>query len=221
MKKCFSFFLIFLTALPLSVNAQVKPAQVEQAIPQSKPISSRDVFPPLPPSSFCTKEELIGIWKLIMIYEVPSGREIELYTQRPLQYFVFEPDSRYGEYTSILNAVTLREVRDSVIENQRQIQQYSLNKSGMVFFYKDSTPVDSLACFLVAKTTPPFAKGQLLMMPSEKSARGRMVKVYQKMYIELETPPAVVFETGGDEGLGDIMGEVPPDTKTEGKEKGQ
>ena len=199
MKKYFSFLLLFFTLLPLSVNAQVKPAQGEQAIPETKPISSRGVFPPLPPSNFCTKEDLIGIWKLIMIYEVPSGREIELYTQKPLQYFVFEADSRYGEYTSILSATTLKEVRDSVIENQRQIQQYSLNKSGMVFFYKDSTPVDSLACFLVAKTTPPFAKGQLLMMPSEKSARGRMVKIYQKMFIELEIPPAVVFETG-DEG---------------------
>lgn len=212
MKKYFSFLLLFFTLLPLSVNAQVKPAQGEQAIPEIKPISSRGVFPPLPPSNFCTKEDLIGIWKLIMIYEVPSGREIELYTQKPLQYFVFEADSRYGEYTSILSATTLKEVRDSVIENQRQIQQYSLNKSGMVFFYKDSTPVDSLACFLVAKTTPPFAKGQLLMMPSEKSARGRMVKIYQKMFIELEIPPAVVFETG-DEGLGDTMGEVPPDAK--------
>lgn len=202
MKKSFSFFLLFFTVLPLfKINAQTaaKPVDLEKALAEIKPTNSRDVFPVLPPSEFCTKEDLIGIWKLLMVYEVPSGHEIELYTRRPLQYYVFEADSRYGEYTNILNAITLKDMRDSVILNQRYIQQYSLNKTGMIFFYKDSSPIDSLACFIVAKTTPPFAKGQMLLMPSVKSAKGRMVKVYQKLFMEFEIPPAVVFKTNDDE----------------------
>jgi|GEM_PF-2811582 len=200
MKMLFSVFLLLFSILPLfSVNAQVvRSAQTEQVAIESKPTSSRDVFPTLPPSAFCKKEDLIGIWKLVMLYEVPSGREIEIYTQRPLQYYVFEADSRYGEYVSILSAATLKEVHDSVMKGQRQILQYSLNKSGMVFFYKDGTAVDRLACFIVAKTNPPFAKGQLLLMPSEKSARGRLVKIYQKRFMELEIPPAVVFKSDDD-----------------------
>lgn len=218
MKKLFSFFLLFLTALPLfPANAQkLKPApDIEKVIAESKPTSSRDVFPTLPPSEFCTKEDLIGIWKLLMVYEVPSGHEIELYTQKPLQYYVFEANSLYGEYVSILNAITLKEVHDNVILNQRYIQQYSLNKTGMIFFYKDSVPVDSLACFIVAKTSPPFAKGQMLLMPSQKSARGRLVKVYQKLFMELEIPPAVVFKADDDET------DEQSDSNTAGQTKGK
>ncbi len=190
MKKFFSFFLLLFTALPL-FPANAQDAKSDTVV--EKPTNSRDVFPVLPPSSFCKKEDIIGIWKLIMVYEVPSGREIELYTQKPLQYYVFESDSRYGEFTSILSAISLKDVRRSVVENQRTLQQFSLNKGGMIFFYKDRTAVDSLACFIVAKTFAPFAKGQLLLMPSEKAARGRLLKIYQKVFAELETPPTIIF----------------------------
>lgn len=154
--------------------------------PTSNPTSSRDIFPKLPPSSLCTREKLVGIWKLIMVYEVPSGREMELYYTHPLQYYVFEADNRYGDYVSVLYAATLKEVKETALSKQKALQQYIIDKSGMVFFYKERIAVDSLACFIVAKATPPFMAGQMLLMPPEKSTQGRMVKVYQKMYMELE-----------------------------------
>lgn len=188
-----NILLVFLLSVfPLmSASAQTQPTV---PTPETKPTSSRDVFPKLPESAICTKEGLIGMWKLLMVYEVPSGREMEFYTVNPLQYFVFEADSRFGEYTSMLHAISLREIKDTVLAKQKNVQQFSINKSGMIFFYKDSVAVDSLACFIVAKTAAPFRIGQLLLMPSEKAAKGRMVKVYQKMFPELEAPPAVIFK---------------------------
>ncbi len=168
------------------VYAQTSIAQPSAA---NLPTFSRDLFPKLPASSLCTKDKLVGIWKLLMVYEVPSGKEMSVYSATPLQYFVFEPDSRYGEYRSILHAITLKDVRDYVLEKSGSGQQFTLNKSGMVFFYKNSIAVDSLACFIVENYSPPFGKGQLLLMPPQKAAAGaRMLKVYEKVYMEFEAP---------------------------------
>jgi hypothetical protein len=150
------------------------------------PTSSLDVFPKLPQSKFCDKNSLLGVWKLLMVYEVPSGKEIALYMNRPLQYAMFEPDSRYGEYISSLRAISANGVRN-VAFAQKSNQQYVIGDSGVIFFYKNSLPTDSLVCFIVARNEEPFETGQMLLMPPEKAAKnGRMVKVYQKVSLEKE-----------------------------------
>lgn len=155
------------------------------------PTSSFDVFPKLPRSKYCDKNTILGAWKLLMVYEVPSGREIGLYTLRPLQYMIFEPDSRYGEYVSSLRAISPNDARQFALD-QKAPQQYTLNNSGIVFFYKNAIATDSLACFIVADNDGPFEAGQMLLMPPEKAAGGRrMVKVYQKMPLEPEGTPEI------------------------------
>lgn len=144
------------------------------------PTSSKDVFPKLPPSSLCNNKSIVGVWKLLMVYEVPSGREITLYTSRPLQYVVFEEDSRYGDYISSLRDVSANEVRNSVIK-KKDVQQFALNISGQIYFYKNAIAIDSLACFLVSENQGPFEKGQMLLMPPKNTGSGRMVKIYQKI----------------------------------------
>jgi len=179
--------------LPLfAAKAQTSPT-VDAGV-ERQPTSSFDVFPKLPPSTFCAKENLIGMWKLLMVYEVPSGREIKFYTNNPLQFYVFNADSRYGRYESILHAITLAEVKRIALSQISNTQQYTLNKNGTLFFYKNQVATDSLACFIVAANAGPFMTGQLLLMPPKKSQRTRMVKVYQKMFPEFESqqPPVNV-----------------------------
>lgn len=152
----------------------------------SLPYSSMEIFPKLPLSKVCSKDKLVGTWKLLMVYELPVGNELALFRRNPLQYIIFDADNRYGEFISTLRAVTMREVRSYSISQQKVLQQYVVNKSGILFFYKDGIPVDSLACFIVASNDAPFQDGQMLLMPPENVARGRMVKVYQKMPLGLE-----------------------------------
>lgn len=144
------------------------------------PTSSLDVFPKLPESKICDKNAVVGAWKLLMVYEVPSGREISLYTSRPLQYVIFEADSRYGDYISTIRDISAEDARDYVLADST-ISQYNVNNSGQIFFYKNSIATDSLACFIVARNEGPFEIGQMLLMPPEKAAKGRMVKIYQKI----------------------------------------
>lgn len=187
MKKAILFLALF--AFPL-YQAQAQ-APAPQVSIERQPTSSLDVFPKLPPSTFCTKENLIGMWKLLMVYEVPSGHEIKVYTYNPLQFYVFNSDSRYGRYESVLHAITLSDVKKIALSQISNTQQYTLNQSGILYFYKDRIAVDSMACFIVAGNSGPFLSGQLLLMPPKKSTRGRMVKVYQKMFPEFESqqPP--------------------------------
>lgn len=182
--------MLVLSILPLS-------PVYAQASPETLPTSSLEVFPKLPPSSLCTREKLIGIWKLIMIYEVPPGTEMKIYTINPLQYYVFDANTRYGQYMSMLRAITLQEVKDIAIKQQKDLQQFSV-KSGMLFLYKDNVAVDSLACFIVARHSAPFMAGQLLLMPTEKAARGRLVKVYQKMFLEFEAGSRIPTAAGAE-----------------------
>jgi hypothetical protein len=178
-------------AILCAVPAQAQVPSPSAAAIERLPTSSLDVFPKLPPSTFCTKENLLGMWKLLMVYEVPSGREIKFYTNNPLQFYVFNADSRYGRYESVLHAITLADVKRIAMSQISNTQQYTLNQSGTLFFYKNQVAVDSLACFIVAANSGPFLSGQLLLMPPKKSQRTRMVKVYQKMFPEFESqqPP--------------------------------
>jgi hypothetical protein len=149
------------------------------------PTNSKDVFPKLPQSKICDKNSVVGVWKLLMVYEVPSGKEIALYTERPLQYIVFDPESLYGEYISSLRIVSADDVRKTALA-QKIIQQYTVSNSGIIFFYKNSVATDSLACFIAARNEGPFEIGQMLLMPPKKAAKGRMIKIYQKIQLEKE-----------------------------------
>ena len=144
------------------------------------PTSSKDVFPALPQSRLCNSATVQGIWKLLMVYEVPSGNAINLYTVRPLQYLIFDERSNYGEYISTLRDVSLFDVkRDAMFTGT--LQQYKVNNSGIVFFYRNSVAADSFACFIVANPKGPFEEGQMLLMPPPTNTKTRMVKVYQKI----------------------------------------
>lgn len=154
------------------------------------PVSSRDVFPRLPASKLCTKDKIVGLWKLAMLYEVPAGREMKSYVTHPLQYFVFDADLRSAEYKSIIRNINLREVKSLAMANSDLVRQFVVTESGMIFFYKNSIAVDSLACFIVDVNLPPFRAGQMLIMPPEKAAAGvRMLRVYERAYLEFESNP--------------------------------
>lgn len=175
----------------IKLNTSERDAAVKEfnKLIKPKPISSREIFPELPPSSLCSKDKLVGIWKLLMVYEQPSGSEIDVFFDSPLQYLVFEPDSLYGEYKGILHNITLKDMRERVLNNSNRSQQFTVSNSGMLFFYKNGISYDSLACFFVEALKPPFRQGQLLIMPPEKSAGGkRLLKVYEKVFIEFEAP---------------------------------
>jgi len=159
---------------------------------QFAPSSSLDIFPKLPPSKFCTKESIAGVWKLVMVYEVPSGSEMQTYAKYPLQYQIFEDDNLYGDYIGVLGSRSVLEARREARRKLDGFRQYVVDDSGGLFLYKDGIAVDKLACFIVASTTPPFSYGQMLLMPPQKSATARLVKVYQKMPNEPEARIPVI-----------------------------
>ena len=159
---------------------------VHAASAQALPSNSREFFPKLPQSNLCTKDILPGAWKLLMVYESPPAAEMTLYASRPLQYYLFDSAGRYGDYVSSLRDISIDDIRKEVARQQTNLQQYVVNDAGMLFFYKDSIAIDSLACFIVAQDSGPFESGQMLLMPPQRAAKGRMVKVYQKVWAETE-----------------------------------
>ena len=160
--------------------------------------SSLGFFPKLPPSVLCKKELLPGTWKLVTVYEAPSGPEMALYTVRPLQYYVFTASGLYGTYIAPLRALTHDEARLAALNDTKVPQQYVVNKSGMLFFYKDSIAIDSLACFIVAQDMGAFARGQMLLMPPQRSCPGRLLfqRLLRRRWIWFQRPSAAIRAWG-------------------------
>lgn len=118
-----------------------------------------------------------------MVYESPAGIELERYAVNPLQYYIFTGDDIYGEYVGGLSDLAIDEIHDYAINRSKFTQQYVVSKDGIIFFYRNSIPIDSLACFIVVEPVKPFMFGQMLLMPPKNAAiRGRMVKIYQKVF---------------------------------------
>ncbi len=140
-------------------------------------------FPELPPSRLCRKGDILGMWKLAMVFEVPAGSELDDFGLYPYQYMLFNDDNTFRMYKSareeLSDAGVLREMKNA---SSKVLEQFVVHESGVLYLYKDGVAVDSLACFVVADPLNPFAEGQILFMPPPEEATIRMVKAYNQVY---------------------------------------
>lgn len=149
------------------------------AFPQ---LAAAQVFPDLPPSRHCIKDDIAGLWELRQIYEVPEGTEMQEYKRHPFQYTIFRPNDTYETYIAPHRqrpAVVLKEIAG---KKDPTLLQYVVDKSGFLFLYKNGVAADTQACFIVANRSQGFEVGQLLLMPPEGKIKGRLVWVYSKIW---------------------------------------
>ncbi|MDE3061215.1 MAG: hypothetical protein KGJ06_09405, partial [Pseudomonadota bacterium] len=148
-------------------------------------LASAQSIPPLPKSRTCHKDDVVGLWQMRQIYQVPAGQELRMYQRFPSQYFLYRPDDTYMVYITTKNKQPPHEVFDQM--NQRKVPwlwQFIVDKSGFLFIYRNGKPVNSEteACFIVAKSTRDFDSGEMILMPPEGKVKERLVKVYKKIW---------------------------------------
>ncbi len=135
----------------------------------------------LPPSRACSKREVPGIWKLIQIFEVPSGAETADFAENSVQYMLFNPNSIYGKYNS---GADRSFPPDWCVQPDSQhnsaLQQYLVQNTGIMLFLSDRIAIDTQACFIVVNPVGNFSAGQMLLMPPEGQIQGRLVKSMAK-----------------------------------------
>lgn len=171
-------------------NGNTKPEQPAQnmpALPQPEPVvqapAVREVtLPPLPPALTCKPRWLFGLWELKAVYETPLGAETDAYNLNPVQYIRFQRDSRFARYNAGRNRMDPQVVIKTINENTGALIQYLLQDAGMLFIYKDSVATETMVCFIVAETKPPFGAGNLILMPPKGQIAGRLIKVYRKVW---------------------------------------
>jgi len=139
-------------------------------------------IPDLPPSLPCKTEWLAGLWLQTQAFESPLGKETELFKQNPMQYIGFSKDSRLYRYNSGKTYTDPKVVLDLVTNHSGALVQYLLQDTGMLYFYQDSVAIDSQVCFIVAETHPPYAAGNLILMPPKGTIQGRLIKLYRKVW---------------------------------------
>lgn len=140
-------------------------------------------FPDLPPSRLCTKRDILGMWRLEMVYESPPADELNDFTYYPFQYTLFNRDSTYFWYRSEEAGSSETAILRQMQQGQPNVlEQFVMHKSGVLYLYKDGEAINSLACFIVANPVEPFREGQMLFMPPPERADVRMVKVFDRVY---------------------------------------
>lgn len=139
--------------------------------------------PPLPPARACAKGDIEGLWKLLQVYEEPSGAETNAFYARPSQYLRFNPDTTYGQFVSNQDIGMSDDMLDRGMRQQGNgTQQYVLQQGGMIYYYSNSIATKSEACFIVTNPREYFPQGQMLLMPPSTQSPTRWVKVYTKIW---------------------------------------
>lgn len=170
-------------AQPVVPNPADKPVNTTTYDPATIAAQARaQGFPVLPAARACKREDLIGMWKLDALYEVPSAIEMNNYSISPVQYILFEPNDTFGKLNAGEQSMEIQNVRDEIARQTSGLQQFVIQKSGMIFFYQNSVAVDSQACFISAAHVGTFFVGQMLLMPPAGQTSVRLVKVYEKIW---------------------------------------
>jgi hypothetical protein len=139
-------------------------------------------FPELPPSRLCRQRDILGLWKMAMVFENPAATELNEYSASPFQYVLFNADSTFGIYKGSKAEDSESNVYKRLSKKGGVLQQYVMHESGVIYFYRDGIAFDSYACFIVADKIDPFSVGQMLFMPPPDKATVRMVKAYTKVF---------------------------------------
>ena len=146
-------------------------------------------FPALPPSRVCKAGDIVGVWRLLQVYEDPSSTEAVAFAAQSIQYIYFGKDTVFKDYRNAHNTLSDEAIRRTLMEREESLRQYVL-KEGVLFFYTDSVLAGSLACFIVANPRGDFSVGQMLLMPQAPADGSmpaiRMAKLYEKSW----SPPS-------------------------------
>jgi len=176
-----------LPPLPEGAADQGVVEQPEQQQPPSNlPLNGADYyqqqqrqFPPLPPARPCVMKDVLGIWKLISVYEEPSGPEALNFASNRYQYMLFDNTSIYARYASATVSMPPNMAKEE-LEKQSQdgLHQYVIGENGLMYFYSQGVAVDTQACFIVANDRGPFVIGEMILMPPKGQIKGRLAKVF-------------------------------------------
>lgn len=169
-------------ALPPAETAVVPAgSSANPSVTATIPLQQRvNYFPVLPPSRPCTPQDVPGLWRLGQVYENPAGSVFSDFTAYPTQYLFFSGDGTYN--ASKVQPAPDDNVALSYLSTQKpqSLQQFLVQESGFIFFYRDGAAIDTQACFIVANQRDPFRIGQMLLMPPQGQSATRVVKVYDR-----------------------------------------
>ncbi len=189
---CMLGFVATADAQTASAPPRLTPPSIMPAMPTypngpmvMPPMALQGQVPELPPSRSCGPQDVLGLWKLLQVYEEPSGPELSVFYSMPSQYVRFTTDGMLGLYEKELDVSLLpQKVLDEMKQQNRGLQQFVVQAGGQMYFYRDSVAVKQQACFIVVNGSNFFASGQMLLMPPNPQSPTRWVKVYSKIWMQ-------------------------------------
>ena len=153
------------------------------------PPAQPGTVPDLPPAHPCSQQDVEGLWKLLQVYEEPSGPESAVFYSTPSQYIKFKIDNTFEQYEKEQDApIKLATLEEMMQEQTKVLQQYVVQAGGQLYFYRDSVAFKQQACFIVAESNSFFAEGQMLLMPPNTQSPTRWVKLYSKIWRASDAP---------------------------------
>ena len=156
------------------------------------PAAQPGVVPDLPASHPCEAADIRGLWKLLQVYEEPSGPETAVFYSAPSQYIEFKNDNTFDTYEKEKDtAINLRDLAEAMKQQNKVLQQYVLQNEGQLYFYRGGVAYKQQACFIAVESNNIFSNGQMLLMPPNPQSLTRWVKLYSRVWRPGDAPPPI------------------------------
>lgn len=136
---------------------------------------------PPPRVELCKRDQVMGLWKMQNLYEVPLGQEQKEFGKTPHRYLELSADSTYRgvsgtqaftEYAGLKNAMVAALGAD--------VWQYVLDGKGMLYVYKNRAVNSTFYCGIAMETKGGYNTGDMILKPTTKAAT-QVFRQYRKI----------------------------------------
>lgn len=187
-------FALYMATLPVSVIAQTFPqAQIPSASnvgPGSAQRPGGSVYTMQTPSAqprvaFCKKPQVVGVWKMEALYEVPVGEEQQSFSKNPERYLELGADSSYYGITGTTRFAIYATLRDTMKANMgNENWQYVVDEvKGQLHVFRNRELNTTYYCGIATEAKGGYNIGDMILTPATKSTT-QVFRQYRKITLK-------------------------------------
>ncbi len=150
-----------LATMPALAQAQQLPsggfAHGTQATDTSQP----------PRIQLCAAAQVVGLWKMEQVYEVPPGAEMQRFKTQPERYLELHPNGGYQGITGSIRFADYFSLKTAMDRSLgADIWQYVVDSKGLFYIYKNRVLTTTFHCGIAMETKGGYSAGDMVLTPA-------------------------------------------------------
>jgi hypothetical protein len=136
----------------------------------------------LPPRvELCRREQVVGLWKMEALYEVPEGEEQKGFQKSPHRYLELMADGIYQGVSGTQQFTDYTGLKMSMVGAMgKDTWQHVLDGKGVLYVYKNRAVNSTFHCGIAMETKGGYKTGDMILTPTTKGAT-QVFRQYRKI----------------------------------------